>query len=65
MVPLFAIFFPIIMLGFLNLGVFFQDQADGLTGKRMLNIATILVSYIAFLPNIREHLPPASSIVIA
>jgi hypothetical protein len=50
MVPLFALFFPIVMLGFLNVGVFFQTAQSG---KRMLNIATILVSYIAFLPNIR------------
>ncbi len=62
MVPMFALFFPIVMLGFLNLAVFFQNQR---TGKRILNVATILVSYIAFLPMIRANLPPASNIILA
>jgi len=40
-----------ILLGFLNLAIFMQDNTH--PGKKMLNIAALIVSYIAFLPNIR------------
>jgi hypothetical protein len=62
LVPMVALFFPIIILGMMNLAVFFQNQR---VGKRLLNISAIMVSYVAFLPIIRKNLPPSNKLVIS
>ena len=47
------------MLGVLNLAVFFQENS--LSG-RVSSLATIMVAYAAFLPTIRDRIPPSPSI---
>jgi len=51
------------ILGFINLGIFFQDNLD--SGKKITNIGALLISYIAFLPTIRTKIPPSKSLVIS
>jgi hypothetical protein len=39
------------MLGIINCGIFYQEA--GATGKKMLNIGALMVSYVALLPTVR------------
>ena len=59
---MFNLFFPVAILGFINLGIFFQDNT--ILGKKIINIAGLLVSYLYFLPIVREKIPPSSSLTI-
>jgi hypothetical protein len=54
-VPLLTIFIPLILLGVINLGIFFQKET---LGKRFVNITALMVSYVALIPTIREQVPP-------
>lgn len=54
-VSLLTIFFPIWLLGVASLVIFFQDFA---LADRVASIATILLAFIAFMPVIREQIPP-------
>ena len=63
LVPLFSLFFPVVILGMINLGIYFQDNLR--TGKKIINIAALLVSYLYFLPFLREKIPPSRSLVIS
>jgi hypothetical protein len=63
LVPFFNIFFPIMILGFINLAIFFQDNLN--SGKKIMNIGALMISYIAFLPTIRAKIPPSKSLVIS
>lgn len=54
-----TIFLPLLIISTLNLAVFFQDNS--LAG-RIAAIATILVAYVAFLPTIRERIPPTPEV---
>ena len=55
-----TIFLPLWLLAVLNLGVFFQD--DNLA-DRIASIASLALAFIAFIPTIREQIPPSPSIV--
>ncbi len=48
---LITIYFPLLLLGIINISIFFQDNKE--TGKIMLNIAALIVSYIALIPTVR------------
>lgn len=54
-----TIFLPIMMLAVLNLAVFFQENS--LSG-RISSLATIMVAYTAFLPTVRDRIPPSPTI---
>ena len=49
-VALVTIFFPLMLLGFINLGIFFQDEV---LGKRFINIVALMISYVALIPTLR------------
>lgn len=51
-----TIFFPLWMLGIINIGIFFQDEV---LGKRFLNIAALMIAYVALIPTIRDEVPPS------
>ena len=51
------------LIGTVNVCIFFQDIT--LSGKQMLNMAALLVSLIAILPNIRESMGRSSQITLA
>jgi len=46
-----TIFFPLLLLGVINIAIFYQDNR--LTGKTMVNIAALIVSFIALIPTVR------------
>ena len=46
-----TIYFPLLLLGIINIGIFYQDNIR--TGKIMLNIAALIVSFIALVPTVR------------
>jgi hypothetical protein len=50
-----TIFLPILLLAVITLAIFFQDFGFG---GRIASIATLMVAYSAFLPTVRESLPP-------
>lgn len=54
-----AIFLPLFLLAVLNLGIFYQDND---LHKRIVSIGAILVSFVAFIPVIREQIPPTPKI---
>jgi hypothetical protein len=47
----FLIFLQLLLVGAVNVCIFFQDLTK--SGKQMLNMAALMVSLIALLPNIR------------
>lgn len=51
------------LIGSVNIGIFFQDIT--LSGKMMLNMAALIVSLIAILPNIRQSMGKSSQITLA
>lgn len=55
------VFLPTILLAIFNLAIFFQDK--DLAG-RIASLATLLVAYTAFLPTVREQIPPSPKITI-
>ncbi len=61
--PLFNIFFPVAILGLINLAIYFQDNKN--FGKKIINIAALLVSYLYFLPIVREKISPSRSLTIS
>lgn len=46
-----TIYFPLLLLGVINIAIFFQNKVQ--TGKIMLNIAALIVSFIALIPTVR------------
>lgn len=46
-----TIYFPLLLLGVINIAIFFQNNHQ--TGKIMLNIAALIVSFIALIPTVR------------
>ena len=50
-----TIYFPLLLLGVINIGIFYQNNNQ--TGKIMLNIAGLIVSFIALIPTVRENTP--------
>jgi len=46
-----TIYFPLLLLGVINIGIFYQDNLA--TGKTMLNITALIVSFIALIPTVR------------
>lgn len=50
-----TIFGPIFLLCIINLGIFNQSIV---LGKRIANIATIMLAFVAVFPVIREQIPP-------
>jgi len=50
-----TIFLPLWILGIINMGIFFQGPD---LGKRFLNIAAMVLAYVALIPTIREEIPP-------
>ena len=45
------ILLPVILLGIINIGISFHDNQS--TGKSVINVAAIMISYIALVPSIR------------
>ena len=60
-VTLGTIFFPLWLMGIINLGIFFQspDLAD-----RIASIATMMIAFVALIPIIREQVPPNPKLTI-
>lgn len=48
---LLTIYFPLLLLGIINIGIFYQENRT--TGKTMLNISALIVSFIALIPTVR------------
>ena len=57
----FAIYFPLWLLGVIGLGIFFQDTG---LADRLGSLAGLMIGYVALLPNIREQLPPSPNITL-
>ena len=55
------IFLPLWLLAVLNLGIFFQSYV---LADRLMNIAALMIAFIALIPTIRERLPPSPSITL-
>lgn len=58
-IALVTIFFPLMILAVINLGIFFQNEK---LGKRFLNISALMVSYVALIPTLREQIPPGPTL---
>ena len=56
-----TIFFPLWLLGIINLAVFYQDAS---LGNRIANIATLMIAFVGIIPIIREEVPPNPKITI-
>lgn len=56
-----TVFLPILLLAIITLAIFFQDF--GFAG-RIASIATLMVAYSAFLPTVRESLPPSPNMTM-
>lgn len=56
-----SIFLPTILLALFNLAIFFQEQS---LGGRIGAVATLLVAYAAFLPTVRERIPPSPRVTL-
>ena len=50
-----TIFFPLWLLGVINLAVFYQDAG---LADRIANIATLMIAFVGIIPMIREEVPP-------
>jgi hypothetical protein len=50
-----------LLLAVINLCIFFQNYN---LAERIASIATLMVAYTAFLPTIRESIPPSPSITL-
>ena len=66
-IDIISLFVPYIILSAISMLFFTQEKSlneDGVTslGKRIASGAGILLAYIAFLPTIRQRLPPTPSI---
>jgi len=59
-VALGSIFFPLWLLAFINLGIFFQDNN---LADRIGSIATLMVAFVAMVPIIRHQIPPNAHLV--
>lgn len=56
-----TIYLPVLLLAIISLAVFFQDFS--LSG-RISSIATLMVAYTAFLPTVRESIPPSPNVTM-
>lgn len=56
----FSIILPLILLAIINLFIFFQSND---LGSRIASIATLLVAFMAFLPTVRELIPPTPTVI--
>lgn len=61
MVGLFMIFFPLWLLGMINLSIFFSEPG---LGDRIGSLASLLLAYVALIPIIRNLLPPNPNITL-
>jgi hypothetical protein len=55
-VPILTIVGPLIMLGLINLAIFFQGPA---LANRIASLSTLLLAIVAFVPVIRKQIPPS------
>jgi hypothetical protein len=60
MVSLATIFFPLWLLGIINLGIFFQNND---LGARIQGIAALMIAFVALIPTIRDQIPPNPNVV--
>ena len=58
-VSLVTIFMPMWLVGWIGLAVFFQSSEFA---DRLATIATVMLAYLAFMPVVRDQLPPNPSI---
>ncbi len=63
LVPLFNLMFPLLLLGLLNLAIFFQSPAK--RGRKLVNLAAVLLGYLYLLPLLRSRIPPSSDLIIS
>lgn len=55
------VFLPIILLSIFTIFIFFQDKE---LGGRIDPLCTLLVAYAAFLPSVRQQIPPNPKLTI-
>jgi hypothetical protein len=60
-VSLCTIFLPLVMLGIINLAVFFQSPS---LADRVGNIATLMIAFIGMITVIRNQISPTPSITV-
>ena len=48
------IFLPLILLGVINLGIFFQDSA---IDSRIQSITSLMIAFVALIPTIQDEIP--------
>jgi len=60
-VALTAIFLPLVLLGIINLAIFYQSAS---LADRVGNIATLMIAYIEMISVIRNQIPPSPDITI-
>ena len=58
-VALLTIFIPLLLLGVINLGIFYQSNS---LDSRIASIATLMIAFMALLPTIRGQLPLSPNI---
>ncbi len=46
-----TIYFPLLLLGIINIAIFYQDNRK--LGKKLINTSALLVSFIALIPTVR------------
>jgi hypothetical protein len=56
-----TIFLPLWLLAVLNLGIFFQGTA---LSERIVAVASLALAFIAFIPTIRDQIPPSPNFVL-
>ena len=59
LVSLATIFIPMWLVGWIGLAVFFQSNE---LADRLATIATVMLTYLAFMPVVRGELPPKPTI---
>lgn len=60
-VQILTIFLPLVLLGIINLGIFFQNYE---MHDRVASISVLLIAFVALVPTLRSELPPTTHLVV-